>query len=341
MKILIDGRVLTHDKITGVENYTKSIIENMTSSINITVVKPKFKNKYYAHFWQHLILPIKALKYNLLFCPSNIAPIYLPKTVKLVLTLHDLSFIDFPSMYSSIFQKYYRFVIPFNLKRADYIVTISNFSKNRIVEEYPFVKTKISCIYHGVSEKFKSINNKKENYILYVGSLNEIKNFSSVIKSFKMLESNTKLIMILPKSKNFSISRENKLLLEDAAFNNQIKIYDYMEQDKLIKYYQDALVFIFPSFHESFGFPVLEAMKCGTPVISSNIKGLKEVAGEAALYCNPYDIDDIKNKMELLLKDNTLQECMVNKGKIQSSKFSWKDSALEHIKLFEKVISEA
>lgn len=342
MRILIDARVLTHNKITGVENYTKSIIENMTTNTNtITVVKPKFKNKYYTHFWQHLILPIKALKYNLLFCPSNIAPIYLPKSVKLVLTLHDLSFIDFPFMYSNVFRRYYNFVIPYNLRRADHVVTISNFSRNRIVNEYPFVKRKITCIYHGISKKFKSLDNKKKDYILFVGSLNEIKNFSSVIKSFTKLKTDTKLIMILPQSKNFSLSRENRLLLEESENNNQIKIYDYMEQNQLIKYYQEALLFILPSFHESFGFPVLEAMRCGTPVISSNIKGLKEVAGDAALYCDPYDIEDIKNKIELLLKDNVLRENMVNKGKIQSSKFNWKDSALEHMKLFEKVIREA
>lgn len=103
MKILIDARVLTHDKMTGVENYAKSIIENLSNRQDIRVIKPKFRNKFYGHFWQHFILPFKALNYDVLFCPSNTAPIFLKKNIKLVLTLHDISFFKYKETFSSFF----------------------------------------------------------------------------------------------------------------------------------------------------------------------------------------------------------------------------------------------
>lgn len=340
IKILIDGRVLFHNKVTGVENHAISIIEKMEEKIDIDVAIPKYKNRYYSHFWEHFILPIKARKYDILFCPSNIAPLFLSKKIKLVVTLHDLSFKDFSQMYSLFFRKYYDFLVPKILKRADKILTISSFSYKRITKEYPFIKDKINFIYHGKNEIFDFDETiKKEDYILYVGSLNDTKNFSSVIKAFiKLKNSKYKLKMIMPSSSNFKID-ENKLhLLNEAKNNKNIEIIDYLSQDKLVKVYQKAKIFVFPSYHESFGFPVLEAFACGTPVICSNTSSLPEVGCDAVLYCDAYDVNDIKEKIELLLADEILQKKMIEKGLKRAKFFSWEKSADEHIKIFKEVL---
>ncbi|WP_263834081.1 glycosyltransferase family 4 protein [Sulfurospirillum oryzae] len=339
MKILIDGRVLTHSKITGVENHAINLIEKLKSIADIYVAIPKYQNKYYTHFWEHVVLPLKAIKYDLLFCPSNIAPFYLSKKVKLIVTLHDLSYKDFSQMYSKAFRRYYEFVIPRVLQRAEHVLTISKFSYERIIREYPFVQDKIDFIYHGKNEIFTfEPSIQKEDYILYVGSLNDTKNFSFVIKAFDKLNSKKYYLkMIMPISSNFEINKEKKQLLEHAKKNSKIEIVDYLPQEKLVEIYQKAKLFIFPSYHESFGFPVLEAMACGTSVVCSGTSSLPEVGGDAVVYCDPYDINDIKNKIESVLNDENMQQEMIKKGLERAKMFTWDKSAKEYLEVLKKL----
>lgn len=340
MKILLDGRVLGHEKTTGVENHAINIAKKLEEKIQLDIAVPKYKNKYYAHFWEHCILPLKALKYDILFCPSNIAPLYLPKSVKLVLTLHDLSYKDFADMYSAVFRKYYEFVVPKALQRADKVLTISKYSYNRIIGEYDFVKNKIEFIYHGLGEIFVyDKNTQRGNYLLYVGSMNDTKNFSSVIKAFKRCENlGYDLMMVMPTSANFHLDVSKQHLLEEAQANPHIKIVDYVVQEELVKIYQKAKLFVFPSYHESFGFPILEAMACGTPVICSDVTSMPEIGGDAVVYCDPYDIEDIENKILSVLSDKELQEQMKIKGLQRASMFSWEKAAEAHIEIFNKVL---
>ena len=340
MKILIDARVLSHAQVTGVENHAINIIKSLQEKINITIAKPKYHNRYYTHFWEHFILPLRALKYDILFSPSNIAPIFLPKRIKLIVTLHDLAFKDFPHLTSSLFRRYYSFVVPKVIKRADKVLTISNFSQKRIIKEYPFLIDKIATIYHGKNEIFyhdKGV--KRDSYLLYVGSLNDIKNFSSVIKAFEILDNaKYRLKMVMPIGANFIIDSDKEELLERAKEHPRIEIVDYLEQKSLVTLYQQAKLFVFPSYHESFGFPVLEAMACGTPVVCSREGALSEVGGDAVLYCDPYSVEDICDKIEQVLDDQRVQEQMIAKGLERAKGFSWEKSAKEHIRVFKEVL---
>ena len=111
-----------------------------------------------------------------------------------------------------------------------------------------------------------------------------------------------------------------------------------MSNEELVKIYNQSKIFLFPSFYEGFGLPVLEAISCGTPVICSNVSSLPEVGGDAVIYCNPYDVDDIKNKIELVLNDENLQTEMIQKGLNRSKLFSWEKSAQGHIKIFKELL---
>lgn len=339
MKILVDGRVLKHKYITGVENHAINVIQFLGKKIKIDVAEPKYVNKYYTHFWEHIILPIKASNYDILYCPSNIAPLFLSNKVKLVVTLHDLSFKDFTQMYSSSFRKYYEFVIPKVINRANKVLTISKFSYQRILGEYPTLENKMEYIYHGKNEIFfydKSV--EKQDYILYVGSLNDTKNFSAVLKAYNQLKCiTTKLVMVAPKSNNFILSIENEKLLKNAYDNPMIEIIGYLAQEELLNYYQQARVFVFPSLHESFGFPVLEAMTCGTAVVCSNITALPEIGKDAVVYCDPYSVNDINEKITLVLKDSGLQKRMIEKGLAVASQFNWEHAVKGYIKIFTEV----
>ena len=338
MKILIDGRVLAHNHTSGVQRHAQEIIQALQKEDHaITVAIPKYKNRYYQQIWEHTLLPFYARKYDLLYCPSNIAPIYLPKHTKLVMTLHDLAFLDFPKQYSSIFQKYYAFLVPKNLARAQHIITISDFSKKRIIREYPWTETKISVIHHGVSSFFTPSEKLRSNYVLYVGAMNEIKNFQAVIKIFLLPEFKIiPLKMILPGVSTFTQDDTVKVLLDKAKQAENIEIIDQVTQDTLKNYYQKAKLFIFPSFHESFGFPPLEAMACGTPVIVSNVTALPEICGDAAVYIDPNNIHDISEKILMTLKNDMLLQKLSSKGLSHVKRFTWETAAHEYLNILQK-----
>lgn len=340
MNILIDGRVLAHDHTSGVQRHAQEIIKALQEADRTIVTAiPKYKNRYYQQIWEHTLLPFYARKYDLLYCPSNIAPLYLPKKTKLVLTLHDLAFLDFPKQYSSVFQKYYAFLVPKNLKRAQHIVTISNFSRERIVREYPWTENRISVIHHGISPRFTASKDAKSDYTLYVGSMNEIKNFQAVLKIFLMPEfKKMPLKMVLPGVSTFTQNQTISTLLDKARSADNIEIIASVKQNELINCYQNAKLFLFPSFHESFGFPPLEAMACGTAVIVSDRTALPEVCGDAALYVDPDNIEEIAEKIKVLLADRSLQAAYIAKGLTHVKAYTWEDAAEAHLNVFKEVL---
>ena len=342
MKILIDGRVLAHNHTSGVQRHAQEITKALQEADNtITTVIPKYKNRYYQQVWEHTLLAFYARKYDILYCPSNIAPLYLPKKTKLVITLHDLAFLDFPKQYSSVFQQYYAFLVPKNIQRAEYILTISDFSKKRIIREYPWVENKISVIHHGISSHFSPSNQKKSEYILYVGTMNQIKNFQVLLEIFLAPEfKNIDLKMILPNASTFSEDEYINALIQNAKVSENIDIIDRVNQDELKIYYQKAKLFVFPSFHESFGFPPLEAMACGTAVIASNVTALPEVCGDAVLYVDPHSKEEIAKKIQLLFSDTSLQEHYITKGLAHVQTYTWEDAAKAHLKVFKEVLQK-
>lgn len=336
MLILFDGRVLSHKKYTGVENYTKKIYEFLKNDKNIKIDKPNISNKYLSHLWLHFILPFK--KFDTLFCPANIAPIFLPKSKKLVFTLHDISFLTYSNTFSSVFGRYYRFLVPYNIKRAQTIITVSNYSKEQIEKYYPYSKGKVKVIYHGIDSSFRKLENiKKENQILYVGSLNKRKNFLGVIKAFELInDSSFELLLVGDFSDTFSLDDESINLIEKARNNPKIKFLSNINNKELIELYNKSKVLLFPSFYEGFGFPILEAFACGTAVITSNTSSLPEVGKDAAIYCNPTNIEEIAERLKEVLYDDLLQKEMIKKGLEVVLNFTWEKSIIEHKKILNK-----
>ena len=177
MKLIFDYRVLTHTSYTGVENYAKNILDHIKNRCHINIAKPKSTNKYLSHLWTHFVLPFK--EGNVLFCPANITPIFVPKSKRLVVTIHDVAFLTYPESFSKFFKIYYKLIMPFIIRRADHIITVSNYSKDTIIKFYPNSKEKITTIYLGSNKQFQQIATiEKKNQILYVGSMNERKNFT-------------------------------------------------------------------------------------------------------------------------------------------------------------------
>jgi len=267
------------------------------------------------------------------------------KKIKGIVTIHGLDFAEMDTYWYK--DKWYKNV-PLYLKRADIVVTVSEYVKNSIVNNYKIPQEKIIVVYPGISETFRIIENttngidEKLNvyspYILTVATSIERKNlkrllhaFSIVIKKIKNLN-----LVIIGNKENF----EKGLSEEIKNFNLKGKIIfpGYLNSKKLVYYYNKAEVFVFPSLYEGFGFPVLEAMACGCPVISSNVSALPEITGSAAFLVNPYSPEEIAYAMEKVLVDRKKRNEMRKAGIEQAKKFSWEKTAEKMINLYNRII---
>jgi glycosyltransferase involved in cell wall biosynthesis len=229
-----------------------------------------------------------------------------------------------------------------SIKRADHIISISENTKKDLINFFPETKNKITVIRLGFDLFKKNYNydnlkiQKKNPYILYVGDRNHIKNFKSFIKAFSnsnFLKANFDIVIF----GNKKITNEENRLFQELNIENNI-IYISGNDNILSNCYSQADLFIFPSLYEGFGLPLLESMGHKCPVVCSNNSSLPEVAGNAAIYFNPYDINSIQFSIEKILKDKKLQFDMIKKGLNQCKKFTWKKNAEETLSLYNRLL---
>lgn len=294
----------------------------------------------------------KTFPYGLLHVPHYNAPLFYPG--KLIVTVHDVCHQAMRQYFPGFLKRTYSG--PFLkqiLRKADKIITVSNFSKEEIVKYYHINPEKIKVIYNGVDPTFhrvpKSISDqviKKHNlpskYFLYLGNVKPHKNILGLIDSYKRalsLQPNLPPLVILGKYKNLLTGIPNiKNLMLSESFNKKIIFTGYLPGEDIPAIYSRASLFLFPSFYEGFGLPILEAMACGTPVIASNCTSIPEVAENAAVLVNPYSSEELANAIINVYEDINLQKVLINRGFEQIKKFSWKQSAKEHIKLYKEVL---
>jgi len=347
--IAINSRFLTQ-KITGTQRFAIEISLQLKKLMPDTVfVSPKniLHTKIadelnvktiginIGHLWEQLDLPLhlKRLGNPLLLNLVNTAPL---SYMNQIIAIHDLAFLRHPEWFSKKFYLFYKTLIPKIAKKARRIITVSNFSKIEIVNLLKISSQKVEIIYNGISEKFffdPSI--KKENFILAVSSLDPRKNFKNLILAFKGLDlRDYKLVIVGSENKVFS-NVEIRNLIKKIP---NVEFTGYVSDDKLVKLYQKAKLFVYPSLYEGFGIPPLEAMACGTPVVVSNVASLPEVCGDAAYYVNPYDVNDIARGMETVLKDENLQRELIQKGLERVKLFSWEKSAKKLLRIIEEVV---
>ncbi|MFY9637853.1 MAG: glycosyltransferase family 1 protein [Methanobacterium sp.] len=241
------------------------------------------------------------------------------------------------------------------MKDADKIIAISNYTKNELIKYTKISPEKIKTIYLGADEQFKKLskneiensyteNNFPENFILYVGSEQSRKNLPILIKAFYKLKKNYNLKDIkLIKSGKPQISdfQRKKLfnLIADLNLQNDIIFTDYVTDYDLVKLYNAANLFVYPSLYEGFGLPPLEAMACGCPVITSNTSSLPEVVGDAGIMIDPNDVNSLTESMYEVLTNDGLKENLSKKSLERSKMFTWKKTANETEKIYEEVLN--
>lgn len=284
------------------------------------------------HLWDQLDLPmfLKKKGFPLLLCLCNTAPIcYRNKIV----VIHDVAYKVYPQTYSKSFLWFYRFMIPKIIHTSRHLITVSEFSKQELIKYYRIKEDKLTVVYNAVSGLFCKKDDSEQTlvpYLLAVSSLNYRKNFLAVLKAFQIFESNdqnTFLYIIGDlKNKNF-----NGLNIESYKRNKRIKFLGRVSDAELVKYYRNAIGFVYPSLYEGFGIPPLEAQNCACPVLCADIPPLREVFGDSAIYCNPFSVEDIAKKMHMLASGE--KNALIERGNHNIMRYSWEKSAIKMLEV--------
>ncbi len=329
------------NKPTGITTYALNIIANL-QSLKLTLLTPQSipDYKYYeisskltsdygtkGHFnrllWTQFQLPqiYKNFKSSLLFSPLPEAPLY--SSCRFVVTSFDMIPLRFAKRFSPL-TAYHRYYTPQVLKQAQHIICISQTTAKDITDFYEIPASKITAIplAHDRTH-FLPLNLPTSNYFLYIGRQDPYKNIQRLISAFAAL-SNCKdyeLWLVGPIDSRYTPTL--KVQVAELGVTNQVKFLDYVPYSELPKIINQAIALVFPSLWEGFGLPVLEAMACGTPVITSNLSSLPEVAGDAAILINPYNTGEITEAMQSIANDSELRSHLSSQSITHSQQFSW------------------
>lgn len=305
--------------------------------------------------WEQIKLPAaaKQVKLDVLHCTSNTAPLKSP--VPLVITLHDIIYLEKLNLsqgtwYQRIGNLYRRWNVPKVVKISKAIATVSNYERNRIIEHFSLPKDKVSTVYNAVGSHFKPNTDKSvakaisekyklpEQYMFFLGNTDPKKNVRGVMAALKILKQQGKLALpvVMPDLDGDYLRRILAELKATDLLDN-IFLCGYIPNQELPLIIGNATIFLYPSLRESFGIPLLEAMACGVPVITSNTSSMPEVAGDAALLIDPFKPETLAENIELLLNDAQLRQQLVEKGIDRAKEFSWHNTALQMIKLYENI----
>ena len=303
--------------------------------------------------WEQFALPKAAKKAGcqLLHCTSNTAPVF--TSIPLVVTLHDIIYMESSFLkilkgsgtnYQKFGNAYRRLVVPWIIKKSRKIITVSHFEKNRIGQFFGISGDKrLEAVYNGVSRHFKPVTdafelqrvktlyNLPNRFFFFLGNTDPKKNTKGTLRAFSdyLAKTGNDIHLVMLDYDRYELEQ----LLEeigDTELIHRIILTGYVVNTDLPSIYCQSEVFLYPSLRESFGIPMLEAMACGVPVITSNTSSMPEVAGDAAMLTNPYEPAEITAAMIRLTSDEKLRSDLIQKGFDQAAKFSWKAMA-EHV----------
>ncbi|MCW5314781.1 glycosyltransferase [Nostoc sp. KVJ3] len=273
--------------------------------------------------WTQFQLPqiFMDLRSHLLFCPLPEAPIY--TNCRFVVMSHDLIPLRFPKRFSRL-TSYHRYYVPQVLNQAQHIICNSSATARDIIDFYQIPTSKITPIPLAHDRNhFRFLNLPTRNYFLYIGRQDIYKNLNRLIAAFAALPNSGDYELWLAGPTDLRYTSILQAQVEELGITHQVKFLDYVPYGELPTIINQAIALVFPSLWEGFGLPVLEAMACGTPVITSNLSSLPEVAGDAAILINPYNTGEITEAMQAIATDSGLRSRLSSQGIAHSQQFSW------------------
>ena len=346
--LLINLAVL-FDRPTGIATYAQNIIDSL-NSVQPTLLSAKtfvgFKQYAIAgnmtpdcgskgHFrrlwWTQFQLPkiYHQLKADLIYSPIPEAPLY--SKSRYIVMCHDLIPLRFPRRTSPL-TNYFRYVVPLVLQQAEHIICNSQATASDLINYYGIAASKITPILLGYdAANFyprKAVDSASQPYFLYLGRQDPYKNLQGLLTAFAAFP-NRNYHLAIAGSADPRFTPQLQQQARELGIANRVKWLDYLSYQELPIVISKAIALVFPTFWEGFGLPVLEAMACGTPVITSNLASLPEITGDAAVLIDPYDTKAITFAMSDLATDLQMRSQLSKLGIQQAKKFSWAKTGTE------------
>ncbi|MBS9392913.1 MAG: glycosyltransferase family 4 protein [Dolichospermum sp. LBC05a] len=353
---LIINLSVIFSKPTGISNYAKNLFPYL-KSLNPTLLTaenyPDFncypvpnnltpadgtKGHLRRLLWTQFQLPkiYQNLKSQLLFSPIPEAPLY--TNCRFIVTAFDMIPLRFPNRLSPL-TTYHKYYTPEVFKQAEHIICISESTANDIIQFYQIPSHKITPILlAGDNSHFQFLNLPTRNYFLYVGRQDPYKNLQRLITAFSALPNRNDYELWLAGPYDQRYSPLLEIQAQELGISHLVKFLNYVSYDELPIIINQAIALVFPSLWEGFGLPVLEAMACGTPVITSNVSSLPEVAGDAAILINPYNPGEITAAMTTIINDSETRKQLVEKGLKRANQFSWEKTGLATVEVLKQYL---
>ena len=304
--------------------------------------------------WKQITLPYKAYKHkcDIVFCTDYFVPIVHLNFVT-VPVFHDAFFKEYPQHYNKLWLKIFNSIGLWGAKRSAMVVVPTHYAAKRVSQCYQIPIEKIEVVYEApkitlnnealLNEVDPSLPNVTGKYILHVGTFDKRKNITFLVKAFAELvargHDDIKLVLVGSSNKKMNSDATNEILEIVAKSNLKDKIIltGYLDRGNLLKMYKNAFMYVFPSINEGFGLPILEAFKFKLPLLIANNTCMPEVAGNAAIDFDPYNVNDLVVKMEWVLSIEDLRNSLIEKGAARLLDFDWTQSCDELLGLFKQV----
>ena len=317
---------------------------------SLTTISPR----WLARIWHRARLPFPVELFtgrvDLFHATDFALPYTLPATPTL-LTVHDLSFVRVPEAASPPLKAYLDAVVPRSVRRADHILADSKATKDDLMALYETPADKITVLYSGVDQRFRPVGEQaalestrqtyglgNTNYLLSVGTVQPRKNYSRVIRALAEVRATGLDLHYAIAGAAGWLEDEMRRTIASTEMTHFVHLLGHVDDDDLPALYSASRMLLMPSLYEGFGLPVLEAMACGVPVITSNISSLPEVAGDAGILVDPSDTGQIRDAILAVETDSARREQLIQNGYRQAAKFSWQESATKLLSVYMKLL---
>lgn len=361
MRIAVNTRFLLKNQLEGIGWFTYEVAKRLVqqhpehqfifffdrayepeyifgSNVHPVVLFPPARAPLLWRWWFELSVPWALKKYKADVFLSFDGYCSLRAKTPTVVVTHDVAYLHMPDQIPQKILRYYQKYTPRFLQRAERVVTVSEYSKTDILQHFQIPSDKIGVACNGCKPEFQPLKDidkqavklkyaEEQEYFLYVGSIHPRKNVHRLIQAFDQFKTQTQSPVKLLIGGRFAWQTgEVKDAYDRSEFKNDISLLGYVSEEELPKLTGAALALVYVSLFEGFGVPLLEAMHCDVPVITSNVSSLPEVAGDAALLVNPYEVSEIATAVQKLYENSALRQDLIEKGKTQREKFTWEQA---------------
>ncbi len=368
MRIGINADVLDRS-FGGISKYTHNLIKNLLrvdkKNEYVLIHNRKNSNPLY-NLGEEIILPgypvkdtiknlflypnlVKKEKLDIIHDTNQVGPFLFKLRAKTVQTIHDLTALKYPHLHKSYVAFGHGFLLPRIIKNVDHFVADSQSTKDDIIKHLHVSENKIDVAYAGIDDSYRVLRNTEKvlrkykidyPFLLHVGVIEPRKNLVRLVRVFNQLRKvNKKYKLVLVGPRGWK-SRKVFETIKKYNLQKHIIFIGKVPEPDLPLFYNSADFSVYSSIYEGFGMPVVEAMACGCPVITSNISSLPEIAGNAAILVNPFSAKSIFSAMQTLIEDESLRKKLSKRGLEQSKKFSWEKCAKQTLNVYEKLVQE-